>query len=144
MAIPVQSFVNVEDLVFSVDLVSQPQNHLHLITGVAIIGFTGSPADQGNWTRDTVSFDLRAPDGTTLRFANEVTASAIAFPSTVVNVGTEDIGFGVDRVSTTVSPPDMNKTHTVTLTANLAVRNMKGTILRLGFQANVWERPPVR
>lgn len=125
MAIPVQSFVNVEDLVFSVDLVNQPQNHLHLITGVAIIGFTGSPADQGNWTRDTVSFDLRAPDGTTLRFANEVTASAIAFPSTVVNVGTEDIGFGVDRVSTTVSPPDMNKTHTVTLTANLAIRNMK-------------------
>ena len=144
MAIHVQGFANVEDLVFSQDLVGQPQNHLHLITGVALIAFTGSPADQGHWTRDTCSFNLPAPDGTTFRFANEVTASAIAFPNTVTNVGTEDIGFGVDSVSATVSPPDINKTHTVTLTANMAVRSTKGTILRLGFQANVWERPPVR
>jgi hypothetical protein len=61
------------------------------------------------------------------------------------NVGSQDIGFGVDSVSAVVSEPvNMQKQRKVTLTAHVAVRDTKGAIFRLGFQANVLARTPVQ
>jgi hypothetical protein len=63
----------------------------------------------------------------------------------VQNVGSEDIGFGVDSVSAVVSEPvNMQKQRKVTLMARVVVRDTKGIIWRLAFQANVLARIPVR
>ena len=147
MAITVLHFDNVQFVDFNPDPKTQPFNDLFLITGVAVIQpFTGTAANQGGWTRDTCTFDVPAPDGTTFLFSGgDVSASAIVFPATVQNVGSQDIGFGVDKVSAVVSEPvNMQKQRKVTITANVAVRDTKGAIFRLGFQVNVLARTPIQ
>ncbi len=147
MAINVLSFDNVQVVDFNPDPASGVPNDLFLITGVAVIqAFSGTTANQGTWTRDTCSFDIPTPDGQIFLFSGgDVSASALAFPATVQNVGSQDIGFGVDSVSAVVSEPvNMQKQRKVTLTARVVVRDTKGSILRLGFQANVLARVPVR
>jgi hypothetical protein len=144
MAIIVQSFDNVQFVDFNPDPRTQPNNDLFLITGVAVIQpFFGN---QGGWARDTCTFDVPTPNGQTFLFSGgDVSASAIVFPATFQNVGSQDIGFGVDSVSAVVSEPvNMQKQRKVTITAHVAVRDAKGAILRLGFQVNVLARTPVQ
>lgn len=147
MAITVLKFDNVQFVDFNPDPRTQPNNDLFLITGVVVIQpFTGTAGNQGGWTRDSCTFDIPTPDGQTFLFSGgDVSASAIVFPATVQNVGSEDIGFGVDTVTAAVSEPvNMQKQRKVTITASVAVRDTKGAILRLGFQANVLARTPVQ
>ena len=147
MAINVLNFDNVQFVDFNPDPRTQPNNDLFLITGVAVIQtFTGTAANQGGWTRDTCSFDVPTPEGQTFLFSGgDVSASAIVFPATVQNVGSQDIGFGVDSVSAIVSEPvNMQKQRKVTVTAKVVVRDTKGAIFRLGFQVNVLARTPVQ
>jgi hypothetical protein len=146
MAITVVGFDNVQLVDFNPNPASGTPNDLFLITGVALIQFSGTPANQGGWTRDTCSFDVPGPDGQPFLFSGgDVSASALVVPATVQNVGSEDIGFGVDSVSAVVSEPvNMQKQRKVTLMARVVVRDTKGIIWRLAFQANVLARIPVR
>jgi hypothetical protein len=147
MAITVLSFDNVQFVDFNPDPKAQPFNDLFLITGVVLIQpFTGTTGNQGGWTRDTCTFDVPTPDGQTFLFSGgDVNASAIVFPATVQNVGSQDIGFGVDSVSAIVSEPvNMQKQRKVTITAKVVVRDTKGAILRLGLQVNVLARTPIQ
>jgi hypothetical protein len=146
MAISVVGFDNVQFVDFNPDPASGTPNDLFLITGVALIQFSGTAANQGGWTRDTCSFDVPAPDGQPFLFSGgDVSASALVVPATVQNVGSQDIGFGVDSVSAVVSQPvNMQKQRKVTLVANVVVRDTHGIIWRLAFQANVLARIPVR
>jgi hypothetical protein len=146
MAITVVGFDNVQFVDFNPNPASGTPNDLFLITGVALIQFSGTAANQGGWTRDTCSFDVPGPDGQPFLFSGgDVSASALVVPATVQNVGSEDIGFGVDSVSAVVSEPvNMQKQRKVTLVARVVVRDTKGIIWRLAFQANVLARVPVR
>jgi hypothetical protein len=146
MAISVVGFDNVQFVDFNPDPASGTPNDLFLITGVALIQFSGTVGNQGGWTRDTCSFDVPAPDGQPFLFSGgDVSASALVVPATVQNVGSQDIGFGVDSVSAVVSQPvNMQKQRKVTLVANVVVRDTHGIIWRLAFQANVLARIPVR
>lgn len=147
MAISIVGFDNVQFIDFNPDPASGIRNDLFLITGVALLQpFSGTAGNEGRWTRDTCSFDIPTPDGQTFLFSGgDVGASAIAFPATVQNVKGQEIGFGVDSVSAVVSETvNMEKQRKVTLTAQVVVRDTKGSILRLGFQANVLARIPVR
>ena len=147
MAINVLSFDNVQLVDFNPDPRTQPDNDLYLITGVAVIQpFTGTAANQGGWTRDTCTFDVPTPDGQTFLFSGgDVSASAIVFPATFQNVGSEDFGVGVDSVSAVVSETlNMQKQRKVTIQARVVVRDTKGAIFRLGFQVNVLARTPVQ
>ena len=147
MAINVLSFDNVQFVDFNPDPRTQPNNDLFLITGVAVIQtFTGAAGNQGGWTRDTCTFDVPNPQGQTFLFnGGDVSASAIVFPATFQNVGSEDIGFGVDSVSAIVSEAlNLQKQRKVTIKASVAVRDTKGAIFRLGFQVNVLARTPIQ
>jgi len=147
MAINVVGFENVQFVDFNPDPASGVPNDLFLITGVALIQpFTGTAGNQGGWTRDTCSFDVPAPNGQPFLFSGgDVSASALVVPATVQNVGSEDIGFGVDSASAVVSDTvNMQKQRKVTLVARVVVRDTKGLIWRLAFQANVLARVPVR
>jgi len=146
MAIQVVGFDNVQLVDFNPNPASGTPNDLFLITGVAKIQFSGTAGTPDGWTRDTCSFDVPTPDGQTFLFSGgDVSASALVVPATVQNVGSEDIGFGVDSVSTVVSEPvNMQKQRKVTLTARVVVRDPQGIIWRLAFQANVLARIPVR
>jgi hypothetical protein len=146
MAITVVGFDNVQFVDFNPNPASGTPNDLFLITGVALIQFSGTPGNQGGWTRDTCSFDVPGPDGQPFLFSGgDVSASALVVPATVQNVGSEDIGFGVDSVSAVVSEAvNLQKQRKVTLVARVVVRDTKGIIWRLAFQANVLARIPVR
>jgi hypothetical protein len=146
MAITVVGFENVQFVDFNPNPASGIPNDLFLITGVALIQFSGTAANQGGWTRDTCSFDVPGPDGQTFLFSGgDVSASALVVPATVQNVGSEDIGFGVDSVSAVVSQAlNLEKQRKVTLVARVVVRDTKGIVWRLAFQANVLARVPVR
>ena len=146
MAIKVVGFDSIQFVDFNPNPASGQPNDLFLITGVALIQFSGTTGTQDGWTRDTCSFDVPTPDGQPFLFSGgDVSASALVFPATVQNVGSEDIGFGVDSVSALVSEPvNMQKQRKVTLTARVVVRDPKGIIWRLAFQANVLARIPVR
>src|SRR5438874_2076060 len=98
MAINVVGFENVQFVDFNPDPASGVPNDLFLITGVALIQpFSGTTGNQGGWTRDTCSFDVPSPDGQPFLFSGgDVSASAVVFPASVQNVGSQDIGFGVD------------------------------------------------
>ena len=146
MAITVVGFENVEFVDFNPNPASGIPNDLFLITGVVLIQFSGTAGNQGGWTRDTCSFDVPAPDGQTFLFSGgDVSASALVVPATVQNVGSQDIGFGVDGASAVVSEPvNMQKQRKVTLIARVVVRDTHGIVWRLAFQANVLARVPVR
>ena len=147
MAISVVGFENVQFVDFNPDPASGIPNDLFLITGVALIQpFSGTTGNQGGWTRDTCSFDVPSPDGQPFLFSGgDVSASAVVFPASVQNVGSQDIGFGVDSASAVVSETvNMQKQRKVTIVARVVVRDTKGIIWRLGFQANVLARVPVR
>ena len=147
MAISVVGFENVQLVDFNPDPASGVPNDLFLITGVALIQpFSGTTGNQGGWTRDTCSFDVPTPDGQPFLFSGgDVSASAVVFPASVQNVGSQDIGFGVDSASAVVSEEvNMQKQRKVTIVARVVVRDTKGIIWRLGFQANVLARVPVR
>jgi len=147
MAISVVGFENVQFVDFNPEPASGVPNDLFLITGVALIQpFSGTTGNQGGWTRDTCSFDVPSPDGQPFLFSGgDVSASAVVFPASVQNVGSQDIGFGVDSASAVVSETvNMQKQRKVTLVARVVVRDTKGIIWRLGFQANVLARVPVR
>lgn len=146
MAISVVGFDNVQFVDFNPDPASGTPNDLFLITGVALIQFSGAAGNQGGWTRDTCSFDVPTPDGQPFLFSGgDVSASALVVPATVQNVGSQDIGFGVDSVSAVVSQPvNMQKQRKVTLVAKVVVRDTHGIVWRLAFQTNVLARIPVR
>ena len=147
MAISVVGFENVQFVDFNPDPASGIPNDLFLITGVALIQpFSGTTGNQGGWTRDTCSFDVPSPDGQPFLFSGgDVSASAVVFPASVQNVGSQDIGFGVDSASAVVSETvNMQKQRKVTLTARVVVRDPRGIVWRLAFQANVLARIPVR
>ena len=135
MAIPVVGF----DSVQMVDVSPNPASgSLFLITGVAKIEFIGSatPTPDG-WTRDTCSFDVPTPLGQPFLFTGaDVRASALVVPATVQNIGSADIGFGVDSTSVVVSDP-INGGRKVTLTSLVVTRNAAGVVWRLAFQVNV-------
>ena len=135
MAITVVGFDNVQ----VVDISPQPASgSLFLITGVAKIEFRGSTTpDSDGWTRDTCSFDVPTPLGQPFLFTGAaVRASALVVPATVQNVGSADIGFGVDHTSAVVSDP-INGQRKVTLTSLVVTRNTQGIVWRLAFQVNV-------
>jgi len=135
MAIRVVGFDNVQVVDFSPNPAS---GSLFLITGVAKIEFRGSTTpDSDGWTRDTCSFDVPTPRGQPFLFKGAVVrASALVVPATVQNVGSADIGFGVDHTSAVVSDP-INGQCKVTLTSLVVTRNTQGIVWRLAFQANV-------
>ncbi len=137
MAIPVVGFDHVQVVDFSPHPAS---GSLFLITGVAKIEFRGSTTpDSDGWTRDTCSFDVPTPLGQPFLFdIGDVSASAFVVPATVQNVGSADIGFGVDHFSATVSDPiNAQQQRKVTLTSLVVTRNTQGIVWRLAFQVNV-------
>lgn len=135
MAIRVVGFDNVQVVDFSPNPAS---GSLFLITGVAMIEFRGSTTpDSDGWTRDTCSFDVPTPRGQPFLFQGAAArASALVVPATVQNVGSADIGFGVDHTSAVVSDP-ISGQRKVTLTSLVVTRNTQGIVWRLAFQANV-------
>ena len=135
MAITIVGFDHVQVVDFS----PQPASgSLFLITGVAKIEFRGSATpDSDGWTRDTCSFDVPTPLGQPFLFTGGVVrASALVIPATVQNVGSADIGFGVDHTSVIVSDP-INGQSKVTLTSLVVTRNTQGIVWRLAFRVNV-------
>jgi hypothetical protein len=105
---------------------------LYLVTGVAVINFAGTATD---WTRKDVVFDIPSEGGGNpppLNVGNFQDSTAIAFPATFTTPAGNAVGWGVDSTDTITTGPGR-----VQLTAKVAVNNTIGTIIRLGFQANI-------
>ncbi len=140
-------FDNVEVIHASLPGPTAGGTEFYIVTGVALIPFfSGNPANQGDWTRDFLSFAIPQADGSPLVVQGIVGASAIAFPATYQNIGggPRQDGWGIDNTSTASSPPGSSGPQNVILTARIVVRDTQGTIVRVGFQANILAVAPIQ
>jgi hypothetical protein len=123
-----------------------PANRLLIITGAALLAFTGNNAL--NFVRDVVVFPVASFSPTAVNSTRFVAGSATASlasitkepeggPGTIVEV-IPAIGWAVDAVQIRHDASQGD----VLLTANVAVRGFASTLLRIAFQANLLIEEP--
>jgi len=131
MSLKPVSFDNVEVLRVGVNGPGDA-NCLYIVTGVAIINFSGHTSD---WQRDSVTF-LIPQKGTgqpaPLDIGQFRDSVGIAFPATIDSSVSSPVVWGVDYVD---ALPE-GESH-LRFTAKVAILNAGGHFIRMGFQINI-------
>lgn len=107
--------------------------HLFTLTGIVIVDFSGTGSD---WRRDRLELSLEfpavLPPGQYFRvehWAPFVTLNAVANERQAVNAGWAVDDFG--------GPGHVTVRHSIDLWADLAVREMQGHLMRVGYSLTV-------
>ncbi|MGN7701534.1 hypothetical protein [Cellulosimicrobium sp. 22601] len=114
---------------------STPDGQLvYVLSGVVLCTFGGGPGG-GGWHHDTLTFDVPIPDLPARRGLRLRHWAPFVTLNTVANDGEGDnIAFGVDSFSVTNWDQVMR---TVQVAANLAVRDIDGFVLRVGYRIDL-------